>query len=1155
LAVREPIQDSLTTRLPRNGILHNIGYLLGGQVATWILAATWTVVVPRHLGPDGMGRLVTVLSATGILLILVGLGTRVLVVTEIARHPASAGRQVASAIATRLILFVPGVALMAIFLHFAHFDQYQVVLLVVATASMPLVLANEVLQAAFQGLERMQYLAYLDVIYKTVITAGGIVLVLLGFHVLGLVLLGAVAGALVFATSLHWARRHFDLVWRTDIRDVRRMAIASLPFWATTVFLTVYTWIDSVMLAALATPTEVGWYGVSTKLFGTLFFIPLIIGTATLARLTATYKRGQDDFRRELSPIVGTTLVLSLPIAAGTMAVAKPLIALLYGPAFSESASVLGLLALALPATYLSIVVNQSLVASNRQIVWTKVMAAGAVVNPLLNLIAIPAAHAAWHDAALGAALSLIATELLMAVAGLYLVRTFIDPALIGRVARAALAAVTMGLCVHLAERYGLIVQVALGLAIFIGLTFPLRLLRPAEVDLARRYAARLARHLVELRLSTSTKESRLLLISGVSISRSRQELSPDEPVPDYIVIREELSPEVLDPTTIGRVRHPLVRAAGWVAGPLWAIALAALLTRRRYKGVIATGEDVGLRLAVLSRLTRAPIRMVMVCHNLTGRRSRLALGRLHAGREVTMFHCLTSSQARMLRDRYGVPADRIAVVHWHVDHRFFHPQSGADAQERRICSAGMASRDYATLLEAARDLDVELKIAADSPWFQQTLNVTPESAGPKVEIRSFRTHSALSDLYASSRFVVVPLLDVDRAAGISVILEAMAMGKAVIATRTMSPDDLIVDGRNGFHVKPGDSAELRERMRYLLDHPDEAERMGSEGRRMVEQHFTIEGYIDQLRKALDMALEKRPRRMNARRMATRAVRLYQLSHGPSRWPRVTVLLARALFQRRGELAIPVGDSVIVIGTGSDARLLSSGELGELIFLTREIYDQRVYEFVPDFAPAHGWTVIDAGANIGVFTVRAARLGARVIAFEPNSQLSRLLGETIVANKIETRVAVFDCALGAQPGFGVLDVGSGSLGAHLKTAKTSDAFPTVSIRRLDDVAAEIGLDHIDLLKVDVEGFEVEVLKGAAGILESVDRVVLEYHSHSLLAESTAFLEEFSFLPAGVDDLHPDLGYGHAFFKRAPSRQPVGITDRPPASSHQLAAKA
>ncbi len=460
-------------------------------MATWTLAALYTVVIPRVIGPYGMGQLVTVLSAIGILIVVVSLGTRMLVVTEIARNPASTGRYVTAAIAARLALFVPGAGLMAAYILLAHFDRYQIVLLVVATASVPLVLVGEVLQAAFQGLERMQYLAYLDIINKTLTTAGGIVLVLLGFRLLGLISLGAFAAAVVLAISINWARSHFDVYWRVDVTEVRRMIVASLPFWATTVFLTIYMWIDSVMLVFLSTPFEVGWYGAPTRLFATLLFIPVLIGTATLARLTASHRNGLPDFRRELTPIVESTLVISFPVAAGTVAVAGPLVGLLYGPAFAPSAPVLAVLALAIPATYLSIVVNQSMVASNRQIVWTKVMAVSAAANPILNLFAIPAAHAAWHDAALGAAWSLLATEIFMGCAGLYLLRGSLDPALAGRVARSALAAVAMGLLVYAAQPYGLLLQLALGVGLIGGLALPLRLVRRQDIELARQYFAR----------------------------------------------------------------------------------------------------------------------------------------------------------------------------------------------------------------------------------------------------------------------------------------------------------------------------------------------------------------------------------------------------------------------------------------------------------------------------------------------------------------------------------------------------------------------------------------------------------------------------------------------------------------------------------------
>jgi glycosyltransferase involved in cell wall biosynthesis len=347
---------------------------------------------------------------------------------------------------------------------------------------------------------------------------------------------------------------------------------------------------------------------------------------------------------------------------------------------------------------------------------------------------------------------------------------------------------------------------------------------------------------------------SRLLLISGVLVSRTREDLSPEEPIPDYIVVAEELCPDILDPVTVRRIKHPLVRAASWLGGPDWGVAVAALLVHRDYSAVMATGEDVGLRLALLARLTRARLRLLMTCHNLTGRRSRIFLGPFGAARKVAVFHCMTPDQARALAEDYGVPPGRIRVVHWHVDHRFFRPGRVLGEGARRVCSAGMASRDYATLLEAARGLNLELKIAADSPWFPEPLNVSPEEAGPEAEIKSAGTYAALREIYASSLFVVVPLRDVDHAAGLSVILEGMAMGKAVIATRTRSPDGLVVDGRNGFHVRAADPDALRERMRFLLDHPEEAERMGAEGRRMVEESFTIDAYLELLKESLEPA-------------------------------------------------------------------------------------------------------------------------------------------------------------------------------------------------------------------------------------------------------------------------------------------------------------
>jgi hypothetical protein len=115
-------------------------------------------------------------------------------------------------------------------------------------------------------------------------------------------------------------------------------------------------------------------------------------------------------------------------------------------------------------------------------------------------LVAIPASRTWWHNGALGAAWSLLVTEVIMAGAGLYLVRSSLDSGAIGRVARAALVALTMGLVVHAAAPFGLPAQLAIGLLIFAGLAAPLRLMRPHELALGRLYAGRLRTRLAALR-------------------------------------------------------------------------------------------------------------------------------------------------------------------------------------------------------------------------------------------------------------------------------------------------------------------------------------------------------------------------------------------------------------------------------------------------------------------------------------------------------------------------------------------------------------------------------------------------------------------------------------------------------------------------------
>lgn len=170
----------------------------------------------------------------------------------------------------------------------------------------------------------------------------------------------------------------------------------------------------------------------------------------------------------------------------------------------------------------------------------------------------------------------------------------------------------------------------------------------------------------------------------------------------------------------------------------------------------------------------------------------------------------------------------------------------------------------------------------------------------------------------------------------------------------------------------------------------------------------------------------------------------------------------------------------------------------------RCIYQNGVYEeeltrfLVEDLVLCEGDLVVDAGANLGWFSVlldHVAPKGVTIYAFEPDPKNFELLTENLERNGAGGVVPVRE-ALAERSGRRRLYLypdknrGRHCLGEMSGTAGTVD----VSTITLDRFFRERGLHgrSVGLLKVDVEGFEVPVLEGAAGVLDRCRMVTTEY---------------------------------------------------------------
>ncbi len=473
----------MTETVPARGLGANLSALLTSQAITWVVTLLWTVIVPRALGASQMGLLTIGLSSAAILGVVLAVPTHDFLSREMVADRRRSAHLLGTALVVRVSLVPVLLLLTTVYAHYADLGDTGTVVLYLCTGAAVCQMLSEPALSVFRATERMEYMAYSEVLNRTLQSFGGIALALLGFGVVAISsFVMAIASAIV-VLSLFWARRLVGVDLRVTVRGMWATVRASAPYWITGVFYLLYLWIDAVMLGLLVPAEVVGWYGVATKLFTTLMFLPALLATAWLPRLVRAFvDGGERDLAVAARTPIETVIVLSLPVCVGAAMTAHGGIRLLYGPDFDGAGQILVVLALCVPAMYLSIMLNQVLIAAGRPVVWAWVLAGATFLNVGLNLLLIPFAQDRWGNGAVGASSALLLTELAVVAIGTALIGRLALSELSGwRLLRALAAALLMAGAMVLLDPLGVLVTGFGGVAVFVVAAALLRVLPPEQ--------------------------------------------------------------------------------------------------------------------------------------------------------------------------------------------------------------------------------------------------------------------------------------------------------------------------------------------------------------------------------------------------------------------------------------------------------------------------------------------------------------------------------------------------------------------------------------------------------------------------------------------------------------------------------------------------
>ncbi len=282
-----------------------------------------------------------------------------------------------------------------------------------------------------------------------------------------------------------------------------------------------------------------------------------------------------------------------------------------------------------------------------------------------------------------------------------------------------------------------------------------------------------------------------------------------------------------------------------------WALARRLARVVRDDEVVYCAGDDVGIPFAILCRLGGKRPAVAVWVMEPSKKRFRVLSALFGLRERVARFVVNTPRKVLQLR-QLGIAADRVYELRDQTDTRFFSPGPRSGPSGRPVIfSAGLERRDYRTLALATAELDVEVRVAAVSPNARASLSAFPDPVPANMSFGDYpwpRYRQAFRDC----DLVVVPLLEADYSPGLTVVLEAMASRKPVVATRTPGAmEDLAARGLV-IGVAPGDANGLRDAIRKLLDDPAAADAQAERGFRFVLDRHDSDQVVEEMVELVD---------------------------------------------------------------------------------------------------------------------------------------------------------------------------------------------------------------------------------------------------------------------------------------------------------------
>jgi len=435
-----------------NNIAKNTSYLTLALILQKIISFTYFTLLARYVGPASLGKYYFAISFTTIFAIFIDLGFANVLIREVAKNSERAQKWLSNILVLKIPLTILALAVVFVLINVLDYDSITRNLVYISCICMVLDSFTTTFFSVVRGFHNLKYESISSVIFQLIVLIFGYGALLAGGGLVPAMFALALASTFNFTYSLIVLKSKIKISLKLIYDKVLTKEIlkVSWPFAVYAIFQRLYTYLDSVLLSVLAGDVEVGLYQVAFKIIFALQFLPMAFTASLYPAMSSYWQSNKEQLLVSFERAMNYLIIISLPIIIGTIVLSDKII-LLFSEGYSGALLPLEISIVSLFFIFINFPIGSLLNACDKQQKNTLNMGIVTVASVALNFLLIP------HFKAVGASLTVLITNFLMFILGMYWVKKII-PYRYGKnlkiFAKVLLASLVMGAIIFFGKNY-----------------------------------------------------------------------------------------------------------------------------------------------------------------------------------------------------------------------------------------------------------------------------------------------------------------------------------------------------------------------------------------------------------------------------------------------------------------------------------------------------------------------------------------------------------------------------------------------------------------------------------------------------------------------------------------------------------------------------